>query len=128
MGSPHPRFAPAFDNGTSLAHEITDLNISKFDDDRVDSYVKRGRHHMKLNRDDDRAIKHIEILQTLYLLRKHSRLEARTVLQKDFSPFFAWLRSLPEVEISVPMTEARANLIERMINRRLGLLREVSNV
>lgn len=48
------KLSPAFDNGTSMGHEIS--NFSEFDNlSRIRGYVGKGKHHMKWDVNQDRV-------------------------------------------------------------------------
>lgn len=65
-GMRYPRFAPAFDNGTSLLHEIMEERLPRFlEDDFAERYVARGRHHIRREISDDKQAGHIDLLAFL---------------------------------------------------------------
>lgn len=60
------RFAPAFDNGTSLGHEILEERLGvAMQPDRLDRYVLRGRHHMRWALADQVQAGHFEMITKL---------------------------------------------------------------
>ena len=54
--------APAFDNGTSLGHEISETTLQRpWTDAQFDGYIRRGRHHCGWSAADDRRGRHIDL-------------------------------------------------------------------
>ncbi|TMJ17317.1 MAG: hypothetical protein E6G92_13375 [Alphaproteobacteria bacterium] len=125
-GNPVPRFAPAFDNGTSLAHEIMEKNLSKFSDpDQIDRYVQKGRHHMKWHSNDTRQMLHFELVQKMITLRSRLADHIRSSLELDFDPLFDEIMRLSGVNAPVALREERADVICKMISRRVQIFREI---
>ncbi len=57
------RFAPAFDNGTSLGHEITEKNLTVTTQaERIERYVQRGHHHMRWSLEDVKPAGHFDLI------------------------------------------------------------------
>jgi hypothetical protein len=121
-----PKFAPAFDNGTSLAHEIMENRIGNFQtEDAVSKYVDRGRHHMKWQRKDQRKCPHFELIQKITRFRRNTLEPIKSIVDLDFSSAYDEIRDLTTAHVSVPLSEARADLICRMVEQRVKKFRKV---
>jgi hypothetical protein len=121
-----PRFSPAFDNGTSLLHEILERNLSKFRDPRYRAaYINRGRHHFKWQLSDSKSIQHIELINLL--IKERPELQPFVISTTDFG--FDNLRneimSLPNVTCPVPISEDRCEAMCSVMEDRLTLIRNL---
>lgn len=68
-----PRFAPAFDNGTALLHEILEDRLHRLNsDDGISRYVLRGRHHVRWDVGDPKPVPHLDLIIQLVRQRPHS--------------------------------------------------------
>ena len=120
-----PRFAPAFDNGTALAHEIMEERLDRFaSEEAIDRYVRRGRHHMKWHRDDPRQCGHFELVSRLATVRPRVVPGLQAVVQQDFDDVYLRIRELRGLQTPVPLSAARADVICRMIESRVQILRK----
>jgi hypothetical protein len=125
-GNPIPRFAPAFDNGTSLAHEVMEDRLNRFSEAAaVDRYVRRGRHHLRWARSDPKPCAHFELIERLIRARSRLREPIKQVLDLDYDSLFAKIAHLTTVDAPVPLRPERADLICRMIDRRLTVFKEI---
>lgn len=123
-GNLSPRFAPAFDNGTSLAHEIMEEKLSAFDSEALDRYVQRGRHHLRWQRDDQKQCGHIELIRMLAERQPALLTHVHQSLDANIDAAFVEIEALTSMEIAVPLSGERVSVIRRMVNRRIELLRE----
>jgi hypothetical protein len=123
---PIPRFSPAFDNGTSLLHEITDANLSKFNDPvYVDRYIDRGTHHLRAAPDAERKLGHLELIAVLARIVPGSEVIAEPMLGTELEEAFSELIGLTEIAIQDPLTTERAEAIIRVVSRRKQRLTEL---
>ncbi len=73
---PCVRMAPVFDNGTSLGYEILESKMNHFASPaRMQTYIAKGRHHLRWQLNDSKQSQHIELL--VQLLNKHPILKQR---------------------------------------------------
>ena len=81
------RFSPAYDNGTSLGHEIVEEKIAN-KTNGLDNYIYKGRHHIKWDLESKEKLGHFEII---------------TKLIQEFPQTLPWLKeclNFPEEKIS----------------------------
>jgi HipA-like C-terminal domain len=119
------RLAPLFDNGTSLGHELyTDL-IQNWDIRRYSDYVNRGTHHIKWKVGDQDHYKHADLVKLIKAEFPEDFKRIQLKLEEfDVRELEGQLQRLCELEISVPLTQARKNLyIELVSIRRERLLK-----
>lgn len=123
------RFAPWFDNGTSLGHELLHEKFTQWTDAALDRYILRGRHHMRYSRTKLERIGHMD---SLSFIRNHSGV--RALLQKRLKEFD--LEALAVVihrlvDLPAPpggnLTKDRADFILRLTRRRVQLAMETLN-
>jgi len=116
------RFAPAFDNGTSLGYEILDRKLGNFNDEtHIQSYVAKGTHHMRFLRGSENKPKHIELLS--HYLERYKGLEAlESVIEKviglDLESLAYDLHVLTEYQMPTPLSEERVSFMLRLLKVR----------
>lgn len=121
------RLAPAFDNGTSLATELTAERIATADDVFVTRYIARGTHHMRWSLEEPKKAGHRELLQRMVAEHPQLRVEMVDVLTFDENALRMALMNLPELEIPVPLSRERAAFMLRLtLARRDHLLTGLS--
>jgi hypothetical protein len=114
-----PRFAPAFDNGTSLLHEIMEDRLHQFQDPAVVArYVQRGRHHIRLEQDDQRQVGHIDLLKNLLTARPLARQIISDAVSFELNDLEQELTNLTEFVCATPLSEERASSIINVISHR----------
>lgn len=119
-----PRFSPAFDNGTSLLHEIMEEKLDMFNvPARLDAYINRGRHHMRFEIDDQRQAPHLDLVTALYQHRTALRPAMTRCLCWDEAIFSAEMMQFVEFPSPHPLTQNRAAAIKNVVTRRTELLR-----
>jgi hypothetical protein len=122
------RFAPWFDNGTSLGHELLPAKFSQWDDEALERYINRGRHHIRISQAELDRIGHLESLTFISKARKDVRgLLLKKLKDFDLGTFRDILQSL--VDIPAPgggnLTQARADFIFRLTSRRAQLALDI---
>ncbi len=123
-----PRFAPAFDNGTSLLHEIQEQNLKKFDDEAaLDRYILRGRHHVRWEIDDPKPLGHLELVQKLIQKRPALLEIIFNMLSFDRQELYTRLMTLCDFDVKIPISETRMLLIFRLLDRRANLILKCLN-
>ncbi|MCP9337619.1 hypothetical protein [Stutzerimonas xanthomarina] len=120
------RFAPWFDNGTSLGHELLPAKFTKWDDGALDRYILRGKHHLRYTRDSGERIGHINCFA---LVEKKS--DVKLLLSKKLKGFdIGRLATILDQLVALPapdganLTSERAEFILRLTRRRAELLTE----
>jgi hypothetical protein len=128
---PHPaegetpaRIAPLFDNGTSLGHERFVHRVAGWGDEDIDRYIARGCPHMgKTRADGSSSCSHDEMIGHVLnmwpdtcaiLIQRLHLLEAGLPTLLD---------DIVAIEGPVKFTLERAQFINRLLSRRLTLLR-----
>lgn len=116
-------FSPAFDNGTSMGHEIIEDNFSKFDNlNYLRRYVERGTHHMKWSRSDDKKCGHVEMLLRIVENDPTKRdiiLSCLNFGPDDLNLLFS---ELTDYNTPDPLTRNRAEFIIRLVEFRKNLI------
>lgn len=121
------RFAPWFDNGTSLGYQIIPRKFEQWDITRLDNYIKKGRHHIRYAMDNLTQIGHLE---SMGFISKHN-ISVRTLLLKKLKAFdiekfrnsMLQLVDLP-MPIHARLTSSRADFVIRLTLRRIEMIRD----
>ena len=128
----HPvRMSPIFDNGTSLGYEILESKISDFFvPDRMKAYIKKGRHHIRWQLNDEYQCQHVELL--LQLVKKYPFLKDR-ITQKLELLEMEQLRSMIYdcilyKKVAVPLSKIRAKFIYHLVESRCLTIRDQINI
>ncbi len=117
--------APLFDNGTSLGYELPIERFNEWSADRFNSYVMRGRHHMRWNIEDKKGCKHFEMLSKLIsrfpLVKENlcNKIDAFKI--DDLHPCLVRLQKL---NIPIPLSDGRLNLYLKLISLRHKKIKE----
>ncbi len=114
------RMSPVFDNGTSLGYEILESKMSGFlMSDRMNVYIKKGKHHIRWQLNDDDRCQHGDML--LRLVKKYPLLKDR-IKDKLNLLKIEQLRSIINdcilYPVSVPLSETRAKFICDLVESR----------
>lgn len=114
------RMAPAFDNGTSLGHEIMGRKLAGFfDRERMERYVGRGTHHMRWRADDEGRPQHAALISRLLERFPAVREHARSRLERfNIAAMRTIIRSMTEFEIPVPLSPERAEFVSDLTETR----------
>ena len=121
-----PRFAPAFDNGTSLMHEITEANIGKFNNDEaLEKYILKGRHHIRWQINDIKPLPHLELVERLVLTRPQLTPIVRDILQFNQRNLYDDLMGLTEFEAKVPLSKQRIEVICKLVSKRILAIKKI---
>lgn len=123
-------FSPAFDNGTSMGHEILEDKFVNFNDkSRMKTYLlnDKARHHMKYNLKEGIHYNFFEFLGR-YIVEYRMVLETlRNCLDFDFHKFEESVSGLKDIVTSgqYRLTEKRLNFILTLLRERLRLMQEM---
>lgn len=121
--------SPAFDNGTSMGHEIASTNLNKFEDPgKLSRYVYRGSHHMKWRQRDTEKIplsESLRLLSTIYPLTTEA--VSLSLAKLTHRQIEDTIMSLTQIHMPVPLTEARAKFMISLLKYRHSLLVSAAN-
>jgi hypothetical protein len=123
---PLPRLAPAFDNGTSLGHEIVDSRIAGFLDhpDRMARYIDRGTHHMRWSADGEQCL-HVDLIVWLIDRYPDLRSMCARLLDFDMGKLETWLHTLSAFDMPGVPTTIRIQWINSLLRLRMERLQSV---
>ncbi|MEO5339209.1 MAG: HipA domain-containing protein [Magnetococcus sp. MYC-9] len=121
---PKPELAPAFDNGTSLGHEILDDKIVSFVSDLAQTarYIEKGQHHMRWDQTEDRKCGHFDLIKWLIQQNPELRRNLFGCLAFDMDALNTWMRMLPTFPVPVVPTWERIQWIECLLRFRMERL------
>ncbi|MDE0944915.1 MAG: hypothetical protein OSB58_21145 [Alphaproteobacteria bacterium] len=119
----HVDWSPAFDNGTSLGHEILERNFPKFQESsRLDRYISNGHHHVKWLMEDEKPMQHVELVRRYVAEFPETRDHIMKCLAVDMDQLEIQLRELCEFECKVSFSEARCDFVILLLKTRLAAL------
>lgn len=125
------RLSPYFDNGTSLGSELDLARISQWTDQRFDRYINNGMHHVRWKAKGEEAserVGHIELVRRLLPLWPQVVPDTAKAFQNvSADDLSEALKDLPSLDLPVPLSQQRLELIVRLLARRLHLLQEAIN-
>ncbi len=120
------RMAPVFDNGTSLGYEILEAKMADFFiSNRMQTYINKGRHHIRIQLNDEQSAQHIELL--VWLANKYPSMLQRIkdkLTAFDITRFKAAINHHTGFNIPIPLTEKRADFVYHLIESRYSAIRE----
>lgn len=123
VGNLNPRFAPAFDNGTSLLHEILERKLPDFADQAYrERYIRRGRHHIRIDKDAPSQMTHVELLQQIVEARPELASYMRPCCEFSSDVLAEQIKSLCEIECGVPFSGIRADAILAIVEQRRQII------
>lgn len=129
------RIAPAFDNGTSMGHEINAEAFSRFNEElHIRRYVKRGRPHLKwdLREEYDSRGNQEELIQHIVQTYPHFRQDMLSCLDFTQSKVESIMGDLLKFDVPNRLTEERARFMLHLLQYRQERLKlvlgEVSRV
>ncbi len=121
------KLSPYFDNGTSLGHELFHNRLMTYmsDQNALEDYIKRGRHQMKWQLDDDNRLPLIGGVSR-YCQKYPSviplLLERLLWNNNDLAKI---LSDLTRFDIKSPLTAKRADFVQNLTTHRKQLLLEL---
>ncbi|MCA1931294.1 HipA domain-containing protein [Rheinheimera sp.] len=123
---PSIKLSPLFDNGTSLGHERFPANVSRWNDAKVDKYIKQGAHHLRIDAGDPKVrLNHLESVRMLVNESEQNKAFVQQVMQTDFATMLAKLEYLCEIELEIPLSKQRFDWISRLLLCRHKLICEL---
>lgn len=124
------KFAPWFDNGTSLGYQILPRKFSQWDQVRVDNFIKKGTHHFRWAPDNLSQVGHLESIE--FIAKHNSKVRSlllRRAKRFDVERFSEVMRTL--VDLPMPqharLSAERAKFVVRLTSRRMELIMEKLN-
>jgi hypothetical protein len=119
------RFAPWFDNGTSLGYQIIPRKFEQWDEIRLGNFIKKGCHHIRFSMDN---LTHIGHLESMEFIAKHNA-SVKTLLLKKLKAFdvekfrktVLYLVGLP-MPTHARLTQSRAEFVIRLTLRRIEMI------
>lgn len=125
------RFAPLFDNGTSLGQDRFPEQVATWSDERLEQYINKGRSHVRCSRGGNRSGL-FEVLRTFLTLwpSQNGVEDLLSRLSIDPAKLSACLTTLTDHTPPIPfahLSSARIEWIERNLLRRFEILKEVLN-
>jgi HipA-like C-terminal domain len=118
-----PRLAPAYDHGSSLGSHIDEDKIEMFlEPARLDVYARRGQSRVGwLEGGGTRRLRHLDLLQCI---AEEYPTEVTGALSKIFGADLSLLSTIFEGVPDAYAGERRRLLVDRLVRRRIGLLKE----
>lgn len=118
-------FAPAFDNGTSMGHEILAEHFYKYDNPKkLEKYILKGVHHMKWDRNDTKRTQHAEFIVKFVKLYPQTKKTILNCLSFKKESVEQILQTLTQVQVKLPLSQARASFMLKLILERQKILQE----
>lgn len=112
-------FSPAFDNGTSLGHEIVQQKIGTFKNpQRMSSYLRKGKHHIRWNIKSPDRIGHFELFESMKKSKEFVEI-VMSMLSFDFEELENEVRSLSSIDGVVPLSRDRVQFIMDLLRARV---------
>lgn len=123
-------FSPAFDNGTSMGHEILEQKFINFNSrNRLMTYLlnDKAKHHMRYNFRDDVTYNFVEFLKRYLTEYRMVTDTIRNCLDFDFSEFAQSVSGLTDILKSgrYQLTEKRFDFILILLRERISLIKEM---
>lgn len=119
------RYAPWFDNGTSLGCERWPDRVAGWGDADLSKYVAKGCHHFRSDRYNDQRLAHLEYLRSVAIQDEmHDLLRAR-MARFDLDKLDAILEALGVLPLPEPLDVPRRNWIRRLVGFRAAQMKEI---
>jgi hypothetical protein len=117
------QLSPAFDNGTSMGHEIIDQKIHRFKHlEKIEKYIQKGTNHMKWHIADLSRMNHIDFLCQYVHDYPETKSIVMSSLQFDMDHFKTMLNSLKRFDVPVILTQQKLWLIFNLIKHRREMI------
>lgn len=124
------KFAPWFDNGTSLGHELLPGKFTRWDEGALTRYILRGQHHLRLARDNLQRMGH---MASLKFISEAHRDVAKLLIKRlrgfDSATLRASLNAMVDIEAPPggSLTKDRADFIHLLTVKRVNMAMEILN-
>ncbi|GBR77422.1 hypothetical protein RDn1_081 [Candidatus Termititenax dinenymphae] len=111
--------APAFDNGTSMGHEIVEEKFRNFTtDDQLNKYIDKGLYHMKWAYADKEKLPIMEFIKKFIARFPEQRDLMRKCISFDIKDAEALVMDLTRFEVKDKLSESRARFMLRLLEQR----------
>jgi hypothetical protein len=118
-------FSPAFDNGTSLGHEILDRKLQNFRaDNQVEAYIKRGTHHLKWSMREQEPVGHVGLVVRFVEEHPETKKAVQSCLGGKIDEIEKMVLPLCEFDVGTALAPERADFIIRLLFARINRLRD----
>ncbi|MBU0545734.1 MAG: HipA domain-containing protein [Candidatus Margulisbacteria bacterium] len=123
----HGKFvlSPAFDNGTSLGHEINEENLYKFNTNKVSDYINRGPNHMKWKMTDEKRPLMFDFIRMFCLNKPEQRELMLKCISFSIDNVRELIYELTKFDVKCRLSEKRAEFMVQLIQARQAKLREI---
>jgi len=117
-------FAPAFDNGTSLGHELTISRIETLlkNNAEMDAYIWRGTHHLRWRETDEKKMNHGELLRLIAASAPYCLPYITQMLLFESDDLSAEIKSVARIECPIRLSDLRVDFMISLTLRRRELL------
>jgi hypothetical protein len=114
--------SPAFDNGSSLGHNILENALTQ-KMQNIESFNRKGRHHLKLYRNDDKSISHLDTIKIICEYLPDCLQPLRSCLNFSISDIRNDLLEVQALEATLPsgivwLTDRRIDFLHHMLHTR----------
>jgi hypothetical protein len=122
------RFAPWFDNGTSLGHELLEEKFTRWDAATLDRYIMRGKHHFRFSRERLERISHVDSMKAVQEAPLRNLL-VRKLREFNVDELAAKLDHFVAMEMpdGGSLSMARSDFIIRLTQRRVQIAMDTLN-
>lgn len=119
-------WAPAYDNGTSLGHNLFEPRLVAMtgSKDQLDRFLGNGVHHARWELGDPKRLSHGDFLVRLCQAHPDMKPAMLSCLRFSDSALDEWLLPLTELEVAVPLSLVRVRFVIKMLSHRRDNLRE----
>lgn len=113
------KFSPAFDNGTSLGHEIIEKNLRNFRDaNKLKRYISRGCHHPLWSLKDSARMQHADLARRFYDQFPEAREAMLECLGFDLNALDDQIREACSFECAAPFSAERCEFVLSLLRAR----------
>lgn len=121
------RIAPAFDNGTSLGHEIrAEKFVLANDAQWLKTYVDKGRHHIRWKISDLKPMNHLLLLTELMATYPSIKQTIINCIDRvDFDKVNTILKRLCSFDVPVKLTKERAEFLLTLLRYRYNTIKPI---
>ncbi len=118
--------APAFDNGTSMGHEIMENNFKKYENaDYLDKYIKNGLSHMKWDVVDTSRLNLLEYLEKFVSFYPKERRSLVKCINFPIDEVENAIMDLTKYKVYIPLSENRAKFMIKLISKRQEMIKDI---
>lgn len=118
-------FSPIFDNGTSLGYGITDDQLKRIDDSRMDRFLAKGTHHCGWDVGEDGPTSHIELCRRYVTNYPQAAAAMKTVIHFDSRELRSILDECTTFDTPIRFTRRRSEFVYSLVEARKAQLKEI---